>query len=115
MAKRTQIHTARFELRCSPEELKRWRSLAAEQEISLAKYIRACLNQGPRLARKVQTDPALIRQLASIGNNLNQIAWWANTYKAKQAIAPVEEGIEAVRRALAALSARGTGDDDHGF
>lgn len=111
MAKRSHIQTARFELRCSPEELARWRCAASEHGLSLASYFRVCLNRGPQLSRKRQADPALLRQVAAIGNNLNQIAFWANAYKSKQEAKPVEDGVKAVRQELAALLAE-VGNDD---
>ena len=73
--------TARFEIRCSPEDLEGWRCTAEEHGLSLAKYNRACLNHEPVLSRTMKADPALVRQLAAIGNNLNQLTRWANTYK----------------------------------
>lgn len=106
MAKRPRIQTARYELRCSVEELAAWRRAATEHGVSLSRYVRLCVNRGPALARKVQADPALLRQLAAIGNNINQISHWANARKSEQEIKPVEEGIEAVRKELAALLAR---------
>ena len=93
-------------MRCAPEELERWRCVAAGHGCSLARYIRICLNRGSHLSRKAHADPALIRQIAAIGNNLNQIAHWANAHKSQQDAKPVEEGVEAVRKELTALLAR---------
>ena len=106
MAKRPRSQTARFEMRCSPAELKAWRRAAAEHGVSLAQYIRVCANHGPLLARKTQTDPALLRQVAALGNNLNQIAHWANAHKSLMEAKPVEEGVEAVRKELVGLLGR---------
>ena len=122
MAKRPIIHTARFELRCSPQEMERWRRTAALHGLSLARYVRILVNENYReLSRitekypksdKPQIDPALLRQIAAIGNNLNQIAYWCNVHKSHQEIQPVEEGIQAVREELAALRTHEAGNAD---
>lgn len=110
MAKRQNIHQARFELRCSVEELATWRCASAKHGVSLARYIRSCLNRGPVLAKHPQADPALLRQIAAIGNNVNQIAFWCNAHKSKQEVRLVEEGIQAIRDELAALLTREAGN-----
>ncbi|MDL2279798.1 MobC family plasmid mobilization relaxosome protein [Desulfovibrio sp. OttesenSCG-928-G11] len=114
MGKRHRICTARIELRCSHEELSRWRLTATEQGIPLSRLIRACLNQGAISVKRRQADPALLRQLAAIGNNLNQISHWANTFKEMQEARPVEEGVMLVRGQLAALLERESGNADQG-
>ena len=103
---RTHEKAARFELRCSSAELAAWRYAAAGHGLTLAAYIRVGLNQRSALSRTKMVDPALIRQVAAIGNNLNQITHWCNTYKAKQDARPVEEGIARVHVALATLLAQ---------
>ncbi|MCL2123060.1 MAG: MobC family plasmid mobilization relaxosome protein [Desulfovibrionaceae bacterium] len=103
MATRTRTTTARFELRCSPDELAAWRRTARGHGLTLAAYIRVCLNRGAMLSRTAKVDPALVRQAAAIGNNLNQIAYWCNARKAKQDIRLVEEGIRHAREALERL------------
>lgn len=112
MAKRPSTHTARFELRCSPDEMERWRHAASVHGLSLARYVRLCMNRDPVPLRASTTDPALIRQLAAIGNNLNQIARWVNTQKAGGEVKPVEEGIYAVRQQLGLLLEQGGGRVD---
>ncbi|WP_178139350.1 MobC family plasmid mobilization relaxosome protein [Desulfovibrio litoralis] len=103
MVKRLIKNTVRFEMRCSPDELEAWRHAASTHGLSLSQYVRLRLNRDPLPAVKAKTDPSLIRQLAAIGNNLNQIARWVNTNKYKGASTPVEEGIYAVRQQLALL------------
>lgn len=106
MAKRQKKYTTRFELRCSQDEIDAWKRGAKEHGLPLARYIRACLNRGPCLTRKLHTDPALLRQIAAIGNNLNQITHWANTNKSEYEARLVEEGVKAVRQKLEALLTR---------
>lgn len=142
MAKRIRTQTARFELRCSPSELEVWQHIAKKRGMALSAYIRFLLKSESKLSLIEQvgskndafgsqtetvvssfiqndskcsvhkTDPTLLRQVAAIGNNINQIAHWANAYKSEQDLGPVEEGVEAVRRELAALLAREVGNDD---
>ena len=122
MAKRKKIRTERFELRCSQEELEQWRRTAAVHGVRLSQYARMLLTENylelPRItenyrkSNKPQTDPALLRQIAAIGNNLNQITYWCNMHKSRQEAKPVERGIQAVREELAALQTRETGNAD---
>ena len=122
MAKRPIIHTARFELRCSPQEMERWRHAASLHGLSLARYVRILVNENylelPRITEKYpksdkpQIDPALLRQIAAIGNNLNQIAYWCNTHKSRQEAEPVERGIQAMREELATLRTHEAGNAD---
>ena len=121
MARRPNEKTARFELRCSPQELKAWRTTANNCDMSLARFVRECVTQhlpsesqhDCSVSRPVPskiftkhpvhfrpTDPALLRQLAAIGNNLNQIAHWANAHKSRQEAKPVEEEVGRTRKAL---------------
>jgi len=68
----------------------------------------------PRRRRHPKADPELIRQLARIGNNLNQIARWANTYKRFADAVQVIEVLLAIEKAIRELSAKvsGTGGGD---
>lgn len=51
-----------------------------------------------RASRKV--NPDLLRALAKIGNNLNQIARWANTYKSNTDALEIIQALLAIQRAL---------------
>lgn len=72
-----------IKIRVSPDELEtlKWRSTKAQ----LAEWMReTCLNDGQGdLVRQSKgpdpVDPALLRQLAGMGNNLNQIARRVNS------------------------------------
>lgn len=113
MAKRKKIRTERFELRCSQEELELWQRTASAHGVRLSQFARMLLTENylellritenyPK-SDKPQTDPALIRQIAAIGNNLNQIAHWANTYKSQQEATTVAEEVQRTREALERL------------
>ena len=91
-----------IKVRVSPEELATLQMHSTRTE--LARWMREnCLNPGQTdLVRDLRdaapaADPALLRQLASIGNNLNQIARKVNT--------PECDAIDRVQiiRALAGL------------
>lgn len=124
MARRPHEKTARFELRCSPQELMAWRTAANNCGMSLARFVRECMTQyllsefqrdcsvGHPVPSNIfkkhsvhfrPADPVLIRQLAAIGNNLNQIAHWTNAHKSRQEAKPVEEEVRRTREALEKL------------
>ena len=52
------------------------------------------------------------RELARIGNNLNQIARWSNTHKGAIEAVKVIVHLAAIERALAALASAGCPDPD---
>lgn len=68
----------------------------------------------PIRRRKLETiDPALLRQLAQIGNNLNQIAKWANRHKhAAEAMAVIAQLIDIDREMKAIRQAVEAGNAD---
>lgn len=65
-----------IKLRVSDEERSRWLLKAQDAGVTLSALIRQGLEGAPvrQQRRCVATDPALLRELARIGNNLNQIA-----------------------------------------
>ena len=50
---------------------------AAEHGLSLGKFIKRQALRKPIIHTK--SDPDLLRQIAAIGNNMNQVARWANS------------------------------------
>lgn len=103
-----------FRLSKSDGEL--WREKAKESDLNLGDWIRAQIKLDgvdPVLTKKktprrgkpkkfTPVDPALIAGVGRVGNNLNQVARWANTHKDKadavQIIAHLIEIREAVER-----------------
>lgn len=86
----------RVTVRVPEVEAARWREAAADAGVSVSDWLRARAAAGqdvgpvatgrptPRKralgrARVVRADPVVVEQLARIGNNLNQLARWANT------------------------------------
>lgn len=71
-------------LRASAEDRKRWQVKADQAGATLSDLIRQSLDEIPiSKRRRIDVDPAFIRQLAMLGNNLNQIAHWHNAKKGK--------------------------------
>ena len=71
---------ARIEIRASEADRAQWVGKAKAAGLTLSALIRQALNDAPmpRRRRRVAVDPALVRELARVGNNLNQLARWAN-------------------------------------
>ena len=55
-------------------------------------------------ARQMRSRQDLIRQVARIGNNLNQIARWANTYKSTAEATQVIASLTRIESSLLELS-----------
>lgn len=100
-----------IKLRVTEAERARWLAKAGEAGVTLSALIRQGLdglpNRHPR--RRTETDRALLRALARIGNNLNQVARWANRNKAGAeargvlvALVEIDREIAALRRSLEA-------------
>ncbi|WP_291325353.1 MobC family plasmid mobilization relaxosome protein [Desulfovibrio sp. UCD-KL4C] len=66
-------------LRVTPEEKKNVASKAEARGMSTCDFVRQKLGK-PRV-RKTRREREKLLHIARIGNNLNQLARWANTYK----------------------------------
>ena len=99
--------------RVSPAELADWRAKAAAAGVSLSALLRQAMAR-----TRTWTVPATevererTRELARIGANLNQIARWANTFKANAETVEIVAHLVAIERALAALAPVGSSDPD---
>ena len=98
----------RLELRCTEDDKRRWQEKADAAGVSLSELVRTALDKArvPDKRGKAERTAAL-REVAKIGNNLNQIAKWANTYKTSaEAVAVVahlvaiEQEVEHVLKSL---------------
>ena len=101
-----------IKLRASAAERARWQALAASRGMSLSELIRASLG-GLRLRTRREVPPVapeLLRELARIGNNLNQLARAANRHEPVTATALLSRLIE-IDRDLGALRAAHTRAD----
>lgn len=104
--KRTKERTGRIEIRCTPAERQGWEAQAAAQGCSLSTLIRQSL---AKRQTACVADPALVRQAAAIGNNVNQLAWWVNTHKSNADAKKIEEGLAKIRVELSRLIEKSTG------
>lgn len=67
-------------LRTTQEQRAQWYAEAEAKGLSFSEFARHALD-GVKVRRRAQlrqVDPDLLRQLARLGNNLNQLARWAN-------------------------------------
>lgn len=106
----------RIEVRTTAEEKRHWQEIAASRGMDLSSLIRSLMTGQRRSRRKPPpvADPALLRQLASIGNNLNQLArvshWYARRGEAIPAAAilarliEIDRELSVIRRAHEASS-----------
>ncbi len=95
-------------IKLTANERKSWQVSADAQGLTVADLVRqrmgtALVERAPVRKRQVKrVDPSLIRELAKIGNNLNQLARWANTYKSAADAVQIIAGLAAIDRALGA-------------
>ena len=94
-------------VKVSEKEREQWQALAKEKGVSVADLVRKSVGvqtlgtEPKRKARRTrQADPALLRELARLGNNLNQIARWANTYKSSAEAEAVIRALLSIERLL---------------
>lgn len=96
----------RIEIRTTPEEKRRWQEIAENKGVSLSELVRSTLG-GQRLRKRREpprVDPDLLRELARMGNNLNQLARAANRRQPVPAATLLMRLIE-IDRELSALRA----------
>jgi hypothetical protein len=92
-------------IRCSADDLASWQAKAHAAGLSLSALVRQAVGgaSARRIRRPVSVDPVLLRQLAAIGNNLNQLARWANREKSAANALPVVARLIEIDRELAAI------------
>lgn len=96
----------KIEIRTTPEEKRHWQDIAENKGVSLSELVRSTLG-GLRLRKRREPPtvaPELLRELARIGNNLNQLAHAANRKKPLEA-APLLIRLIEIDRELAAIRA----------
>lgn len=86
----------RLYLRCTEEDLLAWKAKAESAGMTLSDLARSSMAKAKLPDRERQAELArLTRDIARIGNNLNQLARWANTYKG------TAEALEVIGRLVA--------------
>lgn len=97
-------------VRLTESQYQALKAAAKAEHITYSNYLRGLLDIAPskipppqrkRLTR--QADPALLVAVARIGNNLNQIGRWANTYKSTADALQILSGLSSIEAALDAL------------
>ncbi|MGH2412689.1 MAG: MobC family plasmid mobilization relaxosome protein [Microcystaceae cyanobacterium] len=97
-----------IKIRLSKQEKETWQEKAVRAGIPLSTLIREAMSKtrtwtaGDRSSIQEQT-----RQISRIGNNLNQIAKWANTYKSTAEAIEIIEALRAIEQTLTQLSTKG--------
>ena len=92
-------------VRVSAAELAEWRGKARAAGVSLSELLRRAMARTRTwTAAAAAVERERTRELARIGNNLNQIARWANTCQRKAEAVSVLAHLSAIERALEPLS-----------
>ena len=103
----TQKRDTNLTIRVSPQEKLAWQEKAAYSGIPLSSLIRQAMSKtntwtiGDRSLIQEQT-----RQISRIGNNLNQIAKWVNTYKSTAEALEIIEALRVIEKTLNQLSTK---------
>lgn len=100
-------------VKLSESERTAWQAAAADAGVTLADLIRQRMGEAAEAKRKPTTrrrrmaapaaDPALLAGIARAGNNLNQLARWANTYRGAADQVQLLAALAAVERQLSSF------------
>lgn len=97
----------RVNIKVTAEERQRWQTMAADAGLTVADLIRQRLGDAELVKRDPvrrraarRADPKLLAELGRIGNNLNQIARWANTYKTAAEAVEIITALAAIEREI---------------
>ena len=93
-------------IRAREAERAEWHAKARSAGLTLSDLVR------PWTVAHAEVERERTRELARIGANLNQIARWANTFKANAETVEIVAHLVAIERALAALAPVGSPDAD---
>ena len=92
-------------VRASAAEFAAWKAEAAAAGVPLSDLLRQAMARTRTWsARAVAVERERTRQVARIGNNLNQIARWANTYAERADAVEVIAHLVAIERETARLA-----------
>lgn len=117
MARSKNPRSVLFRIRLTPAEFENFQTLALSRDVSMSELARLMmLDVKPQTERRRRfvfhpVDPSLLRQVAAIGNNLNQLLGWANTRSETVPPAAIIARLIAVERALSDLVATQTHED----
>lgn len=100
-------------VRTTRAEARQWREKARAAGVPVSRLLREAMRRTRTwTAPQAQAQAELVRQVARCGNNLNQLARWANTYKSSADTVQVVAACHALSRELAALKQMAGGDAD---
>ena len=107
--------TVRVHARVSPAELAGWRAKAAAAGVPLSDLLRQAMARTRTwTAAAADAERERTRQVARIGNNLNQLARWANRHASAVEAVEVIANLVAFERELRKLTRiGGDGGDAH--
>ncbi|WP_432734828.1 plasmid mobilization protein [Maridesulfovibrio sp. FT414] len=94
----SSARTEWLNVRVTPEEKKSVTEEAAANGMTNGDFIRLLL--GKRRVRKSRREREKMLHLARIGNNINQLARWANTYKSNADSVLILAELVAIEREL---------------
>ncbi|EAZ87925.1 hypothetical protein CY0110_00885 [Crocosphaera chwakensis CCY0110] len=101
-------------LRVSQSEKLAWQAKADLVGMTLSNLIRQAIS---RTKTWTVADKSLVkeqtRQIARIGNNLNQIAKWANTYKSTAEAVEIIQALRLIEQSLSRLSTTQPSSSNH--
>lgn len=98
-------------VKSTPDERAEWHAVAAAAGMTLSDLFRSHpllatkpVGRAPRRrAAHAATDPALLAGIAKVGNNLNQLARWCNSYKSASDCVQVLSALTAIQRQLSSF------------
>ena len=100
-------------IRASEAERAEWHAKARSAGLTLSDLVRRSVGRVRTwTVAHAEVERERTRELARLGNNLNQIARWANTHKEAIEAVEVIGHLIAIERALAALEPVGSPDAD---
>ena len=105
--------TGQLHLRVSPAEVAAWRAKAEAAGVPLSDLLRQAMARTRTwTAPAADAERERTRQVARIGNNLNQLARWANRHASAVEAVEVIAYLVAFERELRKLTRIGTGGGD---
>ena len=100
-------------IRASEAERAEWHAKARSAGLTLSDLVRRSVGRARTwTVAHAEVERERTRELARIGNNLNQIARWANTFASTAEAVEVVAHLVAIERTLAALAPTGLPDSD---
>ena len=106
--------TGQLHLRVSPAEIAAWRAKAAAVGVPLSDLLRQAMARTRTwTAAAADAERQRTRQVARIGNNLNQLARWANANASAVEAVEVIANLVAFERELRKAARIGDGGDAH--